>query len=64
MRRIFTIGGKEEGKQDRSYNTKKEKVLCAMGLTDRGKVKRFYALKTPDFPQNHYEQYLANTLVK
>ena len=49
MRRIFTIGGKEEGKQDRSYNTKKEKVLCAMGLTDRGKVKRFYALKTPDF---------------
>ena len=57
MRRIFTIGGKEEGKEEgkqegkqgRSYNTKKKKVLCAMGLTDRGKVKRFYALKTPDF---------------
>ena len=28
----FTIGGKEEGKQGRSYDTKK--VLCAMELTD------------------------------
>ena len=40
---------KEEGKQGRSYDTKKKKVLCAMELTDRGKVKRFYALKIPDF---------------
>ena len=45
----FTIGGKEEGKQGRSYDTKKKKVLCVMELTDRGKVKRFYALKIPDF---------------
>ena len=30
----FTIGGKEEGKQGRSYETKKKKVLCAMELTD------------------------------
>ena len=45
----FTIGGKEEGKQGRSYDTKKKKVLCAMELTDRGKVKRFYAIKIPDF---------------
>ena len=45
----FTIGGKEEGKQGRSYETKKKKVLCAMELTDRGKVKRFYTLKIPDF---------------
>ena len=30
----FTIGGKEEGKQGRSYDTKKKKVLCAMELTD------------------------------
>ena len=45
----FTIGGKEEGKQGRSYDTKKKKVLCAMELTDRGKVKRFYAIKIPNF---------------
>ena len=45
----FTIGGKEEGKQGRSYDTKKKKVLCAMELTDRCKVKRFYVLKIPDF---------------
>ena len=30
----FNIGGKEEGKQGRSYDTKKKKVLCAMELTD------------------------------
>ena len=30
----FTIGGKEEGKQGRSYDTKKKKVLCAIELTD------------------------------
>ena len=30
----FTIGGKEKGKQGRSYDTKKKKVLCAMELTD------------------------------
>ena len=30
----FTIGGKEEGKQGRSYDTKKKKVLCAMELTN------------------------------
>ena len=30
-------------------NVSSKKVLCAMELTDRGKVKRFYALKIPDF---------------
>ena len=45
----FTIGGKEEGKQGRSYDTKKKKVLCAIQLSNRGKVKRFYAFKIPDY---------------
>ena len=45
-------------------NVSSKKVLCAMELTDRGKVKRFYALKYLTIPQNHYEQYLTNILVK
>jgi hypothetical protein len=39
----FVIGGKESGKQGRSYDSKKAKVVCAVELTDRGKVKRAYA---------------------
>lgn len=45
----FTIGGKEAGKQGRSYDTKKKKVVGAVELTDEGKVKRFYSLKIPDY---------------
>ena len=45
----FTVGGKEENKQGRSYNTKKKKVICAVEVTEEGKVKRFYAQKINDF---------------
>lgn len=45
----FTVGGKEENKQGRSYDTKKKKVICAVEVTDEGKVKRFYAEKITDF---------------
>ena len=45
----FTVGGKEENKQGRSYDAKKKKIVCAVELTDEGKVKRFYALKIEDF---------------
>lgn len=40
----FVIGGKEEGKVGRSYDSKKKKVVCAVELTDDGKVKRMYAM--------------------
>ncbi|MBS9766682.1 MAG: IS1595 family transposase [Flavobacteriaceae bacterium] len=45
----FVVGGKEKGKQGRSYDTKKKKVNCAIELSDKGGVKRFYALKIKDF---------------
>lgn len=45
----FTVGGKEENKQGRSYNTKKKKIICAVEVTEEGKVKRFYAEKIKDF---------------
>ena len=41
----FTIGGKEEGKQGRSYDTKKKKILCAMELTDPRQSKALLCTK-------------------
>lgn len=35
----FVRGGKETGKQGRIYDTKKSKVVCALELTENGKVK-------------------------
>lgn len=45
----FTIGGKEKGKQGRSYHTKKKKIVGAVELTDDNKIKRFYALPIEDY---------------
>jgi transposase-like protein len=45
----FTIGGKEKGKQGRSYDTKKKKIVGAVELSDKGGVKRVYALKIDDY---------------
>ena len=44
----FVVGGKETGKQRRSYSSNKKKTVCAVQLTEERKVKRFYALKTKD----------------
>ena len=40
----FVVGGKEKGKVGRSYNSKKKKVVCAVQLTDKGKIRRMYAM--------------------
>lgn len=45
----FVIGGKEKGKIGRSYDSKKKKTVCAVQLTEEGKVKRMYAMKIDDF---------------
>lgn len=45
----FTIGGKETGKQGRSYNSQKKKIVGAVELTDTGAIKRVYALKIDDY---------------
>jgi transposase-like protein len=45
----FVVGGQEEGKVGRSYDSKKKKVICAVELTEEGKVKRFYAFKIDDY---------------
>jgi transposase-like protein len=45
----FVVGGKEQDKPGRSYDSKKKKSICAVQLTEDGKVKRFYVLKIKDF---------------
>ena len=45
----FSVGGSEQGKQGRSYDSKKKKAICAVELTLEGKVKLFYAFKIDDY---------------
>tara|TARA_R110002049_G_scaffold304996_1_gene500829 strand:+ start:24862 stop:25422 length:561 start_codon:yes stop_codon:yes gene_type:complete len=46
----FTVGGKEQGKQGRSYDSKKKKAIIAVGLTNRHQVKRVYIKAIDDYP--------------
>ena len=45
----YVVGGYQEGKPGRSYNSLKKKAVCAVELTDDGKVKRFYTFQIPDY---------------
>lgn len=45
----FVVGGKEEGKVGRSYDSKKKKVIIALQLTDYGNVRRIYSMKIDNF---------------
>jgi transposase-like protein len=45
----FVLGGKEKGKVGRSYDSRKKKTVCAVQLTDLGKVKRMYAMRIDNF---------------
>jgi len=52
----FVVGGKEKGKVGRSYHVKKKKVVCAVQLTDEGKVKRMYSMKIDDYSAKELEK--------
>lgn len=45
----FVVGGKEEEKVGRSYDSKKKKAVTALELTPQGKVKRMYIQSINDF---------------
>jgi transposase-like protein len=45
----FTVGGKETGKQGRSYQIKKKKVVAAVEINKNGKIKRVYAMRIKDY---------------
>lgn len=52
----FVVGGYEKGKPGRSYDSKKKKVVTAIELTDKGKIKRMYALKIDNFSSKELDK--------
>lgn len=60
----FVIGGKEEGKVGRSYNAKKKKVVCAVQLTDDGKVRRMYSLKIENYSSMELKRIFTDHISK
>ncbi len=60
----FVVGGQEAGHTGRSYGGKKKKVVCAVELTESGKVKRFYALKINDFSAKSLKPIFENHIDK
>lgn len=45
----FVVGGREQDKLGRSYDSKKKKAVTAVQLTEEGKVRRIYIQKIKDF---------------
>jgi len=60
----FVVGGKENEKPGRSYDSKKKKVICAVQLTEDGKVKRFYVQKIEDFSSKSLRKIFIKRLDK
>ncbi len=60
----FTIGGKEKGKQGRSYNTKKKKIVGTIELTDDNKIKRFYSLPIKDYSSQSLQSIFKSNIDK
>jgi hypothetical protein len=56
----FVVGGKEDGKTGRSYDTKKKKAVTAVQLTEDGKVKRMYAMRIDDFSAESLQYIFVN----
>jgi hypothetical protein len=56
----FVLGGREEGKAGRSYDSKKKKAVTAVQLTKDGKVKRMYAMKINDFSAQSLQYIFIN----
>jgi len=52
----FVVGGKEENKPGRSYDSNKHKAVCALELTEDKKVKRMYAMKIDNFSAKELRQ--------
>ncbi len=60
----FVIGGKEQGKVGHSYDSKKKKIITAVGLTDKGKVQRMYALQIDNFSAKELEKIFTKHIDK
>lgn len=60
----FVVGGREEGKVGRSYDSNKKKMVCAVELTDDGKVKRMYSLNIDNYSAKELEKVFEKHISK
>ena len=60
----FVLGGVEQGKIGRSYDTKKKKAVTELQLTKEGKVRRMYAMGIEDFSARSLESIFASHISK
>ncbi|TDN87181.1 transposase-like zinc ribbon protein [Salegentibacter sp. 24] len=56
----FVVGGREEKKIGRSYDSKKKKAITAVQLTEDGKVRRMYAMRIKDFSARSLQYIFVN----
>ena len=61
----FTVGGKEEGKQGRSYDSKKKKAVIAVELNQKHQIKRVYVKSIDDYSSKSltpiFEEHISQT---
>ncbi len=61
----FTVGGKEQGKQGRSYDSKKKKAIIAVELSKKHQVKRVYVQSIDDYSAKSltpiFEEHISTT---
>lgn len=61
----FTVGGKEEGKQGRSYDSKKKKAVIAVELSEKHRIKRAYVKAIEDYSSKSltpiFEEHISNS---
>jgi len=60
----FVLGGVEQGKIGRSYDTKKKNAVTAAQLTKEGKLRRMYAMGIEDFSVRSLESIFINHISK
>ncbi len=56
----FVLGGKDQGKAGRSYDSKKKKAVTAVQLTKEGKIKRMYAMRIENFSAQSLQYIFVN----
>ncbi|WP_271785463.1 IS1595 family transposase, partial [Aquimarina algiphila] len=61
----FTVGGKEESKQGRSYDSKKKKAVIAVELNKKHQIKRVYVKSINDYSAKSltpiFEEHISET---
>jgi hypothetical protein len=58
----FVLGGREQRKIGRSYDSKKKKAVTAVQLTDDGKVRRMYTMRIEDFSARSLQYIFINNI--